>query len=147
MNTIKIEINWPKLRQELVPIIFLSMSHVWWTFNFPAYIRLGSPWNIIVSLYISGISIVSYIIAFSTANRCASYLSLDSFDDLPEAHIYSDFFKKLTRGSIVAIALITILFLWRIDFYGMPDLYYAAFYTHIIATFALWYRAVYRKPL
>ncbi len=146
MNILKEVINWPKLKQELLPIICLSLFQVWLTFHFPTYIRLGRPLSTIIPIFLSGISIITYIIVFSLANNCISYLNLESFDYLPGAQFYAEIFKWLTKVSIITIAFIAMFFYWYIDFYRMPDLYYAVFYAHIIVTFVLWHRAVYRRP-
>ncbi len=126
--------------------MILSVSHVWFTFQFPAYLRLGAPLSYMVCTLISGISIIAYVIAFSSANNCVSYLNLESFDHWPCPELYAEEFKKLAKLSIVAIYFMAMYFYWYIDYFKMSDFHYAVLYVHIILSFLLWYRAVYRKP-
>jgi len=140
-------INLPKLKQEFFPVMILSVSHIWLTFQFPAFLRLVTPWSYIVSSLVSGISIITYVIGFSLANNCISYLNLESFDQLssPQKHVKK--FKLLTKLSIVGLYFMIMAFYWYIDFFKMPHFHYLVLYAYSIMCFLLWYRAVYRKTL
>ena len=139
-------INLPKLKQELFPVIILSVSHVWLTFQFPPYLRLGTPWSYIVCALVSGISIIVCVIAFSLANNCISYLNFESFDQWPLPQLFAKEFKLLTKLSIIASYFMIMAFYWYIDFFRMSHFYYVVLYAHTTMCFLLWYRAVYRKP-
>ena len=35
--------RWDQFKQELFSILFLSLLQIWWSFNCPIFVRLGTP--------------------------------------------------------------------------------------------------------
>ena len=80
MNMNMFEGRWPKFKQELLPIIFISTIHIWWCFHFPAYIRLGSPWSTICEVGMSIAGVIAFAFMFSFPEKIAPYLKFDQID-------------------------------------------------------------------
>jgi hypothetical protein len=131
-----------KFRQELIPIIYVSIFQIWLNFNFPAFIRLGSPWNSIISLIMSIACIIIYIFIFSYADTYASYVNLEYLDEAQNPSTL----KNIERGGLLIVAHIGLFFAWHKNLYSMADMLYVLCYVHCFIAFILLYRAVNRKP-
>ena len=135
--------RWSKFKQELLTIIFISTLHIWWCFNFPAYIRLGFPWNTMLSVAMSIFGIVAYVIIFSSPQKFVSCLK---FDPIDESLFFGLIIKKIMRVWILVVYHISILIIWYKDFYRMPSIYYMLLYIYYLTFFILLFRAAYRQP-
>jgi len=119
-----------------MPILGLSIFQVWWTFNFPAVMRMGS----FCAAALTIISILGNIWMFSDAHRFRPFFDLETFDDAPHAQLLKD----RMRGGLLIMVHAVLLYVWYIDFHRMPDFYYVIWYAQCFVTFVLFYRAVYR---
>lgn len=133
---------WLKFKQELVPIVFLSTLHVWWCFNFPAFIRLGNPWGTLLSVIMTivGVFLCIYILTFT--DICRPILSLDYLDKDPDGPAL----KIITRISSIIIAHLGIFFVWYNNLYGMSNIHYAFAYFNFLMIAVLQNRAANRWP-
>lgn len=144
MKKIKIsQERWAKFRQELIPMVLLSTIQVWWCFNFPAFIRLGSPLNTIVSLISSIISVLLCFFIFSSTDNYAPYSNLEYLDEVPISHRH--IFKNIIRISFATIFNLGIFFAWYNNLYGMSNFYYAFSYIYFLIAIALMARAANRR--
>lgn len=132
-----------KYRQESFSIWFLSITHVIYSYKFPMYARFGEPWSTIMWLAVSGISIVAYVLMFSSAHTYIEYFEPKASYLLP----YGQVFKNCAYLFVALIGLGAMYYFWRIDYYHMPTLDYILLYGHLILTFILFYRAVYREAV
>ena len=136
--------RWSKFKQELPSIIFLSIIQIWCVFNFPLFIRLGSPWSVIFSVFVSVISVIVCIYMFSFSDKYALLINLDYLNNAPYGHIL----KNITRIWFITIAMIAhvVMFVvWYKDFYHMPSIYYAIAYIYCVMFFVLLFRAAKRN--
>ncbi len=177
MKKIKIsQERWAKFRQELIPMVLLSTVQVWWCFNFPAFIRLGSPLNTIVSLISSILSVFLYFFIFSSADNYAPYSNLEYLDEVPPSHRHiceepaqlaaghlrgcereclarqasgnstRATFKNIIRISFATVFHLGIFLVWYNNLYGMSNVYYAFSYIYCLIAVALMARAANRRP-
>lgn len=143
MNTLFKE-RWPKLKQELVPLVLLSTIQVWWNFNFSLFVKLGTPWSTIVSIATSIMGTLVYVYVFAYADII--FGNDDSDYTMPpyaEAIQMAKTFQKIIIVGIVSFAM---AYIWHKNLYSMSNLYYALFYTYCILGFVLIWRASHRKP-
>jgi hypothetical protein len=95
-----------KFKQELIPIACLSIIQVWWSFKYPVYIRLGTPWSIIVTILVSIIGIMNAVYTFSHIEELSPlFFNLKALDGMP----YESIFKKISV--IWSISVVVIVFL------------------------------------
>ena len=134
--------RWSKFKQELLPILYLSAIQIWWSFNNPAYMRLNSPWNTIVSTMISIVGIACVVVSFSFADKFSPFPNLDYLIDAPFGRIS----KKIKAILYIAVSHISILFVWYKDFYHASNDYYAITYIFMVLVLALLYQAKHRWP-
>ncbi len=135
--------RWSKFREELLPILYVSAIQVWWLFNFsPKFMRLGSPWNVILITIQTITAISTTIFAFSFADKLPRFINLEYLDAFPHAQT----FKMIQRMCLLASFVIGVFFVWYKDFYGMSNMGYFLLYSFWIITFILLYRAAYRVP-
>jgi len=134
--------RWSKFKQELIPIIYVSTFQIWWNFNFPPIIRLGTPWSTVLGLSLSIVITFVYIFTFSFADKYASQFNLEYLDGAPEP--YGPILKKIERIGLIAIAHISMFFVWYNDLYGMSNIYYALCYAYCLTGFVLMARAINR---
>lgn len=135
--------RWPKFKQELFPILFLSIVQIWWNFNFPAFMRLATPWYIMVAICSSIVSTVLIMYAFLCAKTYPRRFNAESLDK----QSYDSIFKNFDKICLILVAHITILLMWYNDVYGMSNLQYFLFYMYGFMMFALLHRAMNREPL
>ena len=135
--------HWSKFKQELLPIVYVSAIQIWFLFNFPPrFMRLGSPWNVILITLQIIIAVSCTIFIFSFADKLEPFISLKYLDAFPHAQT----FKMIQRIWLLAIFVIGAFFVWYKDFYGMSNMGYLLLYSFWIITFILLYRAAYRAP-
>jgi hypothetical protein len=126
------------LRRELPVIIFVTTLHMWLCFHFPAYIRLGFPSGYIVSMAMSILGVVAYVIMFTFPQQIVSYLKFEQVDEtLPGGHIL----KKFMPVWIIAVYNISMFVMWYKDFYRMPTAYYMMLYMYCVLVYVLLFRA------
>jgi hypothetical protein len=128
--------SYHKLKQEFISVLGLSLFQIWWNFNFPAVIRLGSFYALMLSV----VTTISYAWLFSDAQRFRPMLELETFDDAPNAQLLKDFM----RAGWLIIAHIVMLYMWYINYFLMPSIYYVIWYAHCLITFTVLYIAAYR---
>lgn len=130
-----------KLKRELPAIIFISTIHLWWCFNFPAYVRLGFPLNYILSLFMSIFGVVVYAVMFTAPQKIVSCLK---FDQIDETVFGGHILKRIMPIWIIFVYHITMLVMWYKDFYHMPGIYYAILYVYCVVVYLLLFRAARR---
>lgn len=133
--------RWSKFKQELPSILYLSVTQIWWNFQFPAIIRLGTPSSTIISITLSVLTTCFYIILFLDRDKYAAQMDCDFLIN------NSISYRSFSKWIMLTAACFTMLFVWYIDFYHMSNMFYALFYTHCFIAFVLFYRAVYREDL
>lgn len=127
-----------QLKQELLPLLYLSLVQIWWNFNFPAFVRLGNPLSYIVSVSMSIISTLAFISVFLFPEKYAPSFNFEYLDAAPNASIL----KKIHSIWLIIVINFSMFFLWYKDFYGMSNTYYILCYTHWIITFVLIAQAI-----
>jgi hypothetical protein len=138
--------RWPKFKQELIPIIYISILNTIANFKLsPFTMKLASPWNIILGTVVSvlGAIIIAYGFTFADiwGPRFAVYPP--SFDEGP----YQEVFKKIYRSIPIAVAHIGFFICWYKDYNRMSNAHYAADYVICITSWILLYRAMYSEPV
>jgi len=139
------QFNASKFKQKLPAIILLSATQLLLSLTFPSYKSLGRFACYTINLIVGFLSIYIYILAFSSADKFKFYIDFDGFDDLLNAQFYAKRAKLITKLTLLSIAIVSMHFLWRNDYYCMPSLHYAFLYSHIAISFSLFYRAAHRK--
>ncbi len=134
--------RWSKFKQELLTIIFISTIHIWWIFNFPAYMRLGSFYTNILGICMGIFGVILYAFIFSYPKKCVACLKFEQID----TELCGYTFKKVMRILIAAFVAILLLILWYKDFYRMPSIYYILLYIYYVTFFVLLFRAANRQP-
>ncbi len=134
--------RWSKIKQELLPIIYLSVIQIWWSFNFPLYARAGAPWTTILGVGMSILGVVMYAIIFSSPQKFVTYLK---FDQIDEALLYGHIIKKFMRLWMVIVGFLTMLIMWYKNVYHMPSVYYVLIYIHFTVFYILLFRAANRE--
>ena len=135
--------RWAKFKQELLPILYVSIIQVWWFFKFPpTFMQVATPWNTVLMIIQSIIGISCTIFVFSFADNRLVLFNLAHLDAFPHAQVL----KKIQRTIFIAAIVIGALLAWYKDFYGMSNLAYLLLYSFWIITFILLYRAAYRVP-
>lgn len=134
---------WPKFKQELLPILFLSLVQIWWNFNFPFFMRLGTPWNSMTAICSSIVSTALIIYAFSCVKGYPRRFNGDGLEKEP----YDFIFKNIDRICFAIVANTGMFFIWYNDVYSMSNLQYFLFYAYGFIMFALLHRAMNRMPL
>lgn len=104
--------------------------------------RLGKPLSAIVSLGLSILCTLGYIIIFTRVDSFFNLNYLDYLDEAPEPYgvILRDIYKVL----LILTNIIAMFVLWYKDYYGMSNTWYALLYTYWLVAFLLIFRAKYR---
>jgi hypothetical protein len=119
--------RWSKFKQELIPIIYLSILNTVWSFNLsPLTMRLTSPWNTLLATIMSITGAIAVAYGFTFANTLAPYLDppLHHLDAAP----YSETLKKIHRIGLVVAAHLVFLICCYKDPYRMSSAHYATSY-------------------
>ena len=130
--------RWPQFRQECISIVYLSCVHVWWSFNFPAYVRLGTSWSAILGVIASIGATFLTLYIFLFPEKHPPYLNF--VDVAPSMRL----FTNILRACNVALFHAMAFFVWYNDLYGMSNFYYCLCYAHFYISFVLMHRAVQR---
>jgi hypothetical protein len=128
-----IEKYWVKLKQNIAALLYLCVIQTWWNFKFPAFIRLGTPWNILVS---TGLSIACILIYFSIFVYPEKYAPSFNLEYLNEAPISWNL-KQIHRMLFFLLMHSAFFYMWYMDFYHMPSLYYLFWYVHCAIVFII----------
>ena len=149
MNTV--QNRWSKFKQEFFIILYVSITQIWFNFKFPAFIKLGTPLNTMVSLSCSMVTTLCYIIIFSHADLYLAQFKQMQYNQKKCNDAQEDYYIKIIQKALqttLFLAAHTIFFyIWIYDFYGASNLYYALFYVHCVTIFLLMARAINRQPL
>jgi len=124
---------WGKLKYNSFPHAYLCIMQTWLSLYFPAFVRLGSPWNTLISLWMSIGCMGIYISIYMFPELYAPSFNLHYLDDAPHPSIL----KKIHRASLIGIMHVAFFYMWYRDFYRAPHLYYIICYVHWVITFAL----------
>jgi uncharacterized membrane protein len=135
--------RWSKFKQELIPIIYLSILQTGWNFNRPLIMRFKSPWSIILATIMSIVGIMVTAYGFTFADTFAPYFNLHHLDAAP----YSETLKKIHRTSLIIVVHIILFVAWYKDFYRMSSVHYAISYVICLTTCILFYRAMRSEPI
>ncbi len=142
MNTL--QTHWSKFKQEYISILYVSIIQIWFNFKFPAFIKLGTPLNTIVSLSCSIATTLCYMIVFSHANIYLSQYNLEGSNNTQEK--YKKTAQKALQIGLFIWAHILFFYMWRHNYYDMSAFFYALFYVHCLTVFLLIARAITRQP-
>jgi hypothetical protein len=129
---------WPKFKQELVPIVYLSTVQVWMILNFPLYVKMGSFWMASISIA----SVILCVALFSSIDKYAHCFDLSYLDHIPNGQLL----KTIQKAIIIGSCLIGMFFIWYKNLYGLPNAGYALLYIHFFIAFVLIKRAAERSP-
>lgn len=88
-----------KFKQELIPIICLSIIQIWWSFKFPVFERLGAPWHTLAAIIVSIAGITAIVYLLSGADKYTSQFNLEYLDGAPNA----SFLKKLEKILLLSL--------------------------------------------
>lgn len=135
------EDRFAKFRQELAPILLVSILSVVWAFKAPFILRLAAPWGTILAVTSSLIGIACTVLLFTFADKLAPFMRLQHLD----AHPYGQMIKI---GQIITYAIIVLelFFMWYKDLWHMSNLHYAFVYGFMALIFASFYNAMNREP-
>ena len=135
--------RWSKFKQELLPIVYVSVIQLWWLYKFPpTFLQVGAPWDAVILLGQSVTAIICTVFVFSYADKLKPFANLEYINSFP--HLQT--FKTIQRASLLIAAIIGAFFLWYKDIYHMSNTAYILLYLFWGFTFALLYRAAYRVP-
>ena len=137
----KLNARWAKFKQELVPIIYVSVVQIWWSFNIQA-IRLEAPWNTVWAVINSVIGIICTIFMFSFADTFAPYFNLNYLNEFP----YGSILKKIEKAILIIVVHIVLFFIWYYDICHVSNAHYVLAYIGCLITFISFYRAIHRVP-
>jgi hypothetical protein len=135
--------RWSKFKQELIPIIYLSILHVVWVFNYTSTMRFTSPLSIVLATMASIAGILANVYCFTFADTFAPGLDLPYLDAVP----YSETWKKIHKITVVALLHVGFLIYWYKDYDRMPNAHYVAKYILCLTAWILFYRAMRSKPV
>ena len=138
----KTNIYWDKFKQELISIVLISALNVLWCFVRPDYAHARAPWNTILPVIMSIISVACTVYIFSWANKLALYFNLDYLNEAP----YGALLKKIETVLLILMAHIVFFFMWYKGFYYRSNTFYGATYIISLITWLLFRRAMDRKP-
>ncbi len=121
--------RWPKFKQELLPIVFLSLFQIWLNINYEFY---GYPLNTLSTIYACVFGVIAFALLFSFADK--TFLKLS-----PNAPIAG-------KISLITTLTIIVMFMRHPSLYDTPTTYYVLVWSYRILVGALWYRAANRQP-
>lgn len=127
--------RWSYLKQEWLPLVYLSFFQIWWNFESPVFNRLGTPWNAIVSIMITIMCLLIYMHIIANPTKYVAVFNLD-YIDAPQ------WFKDALQISRIVTFNLVFLFVWYKDLYGMSNFHYIFCYAHCLLVFLLLARAV-----
>lgn len=134
--------RWPQLKQELPTFLYLSIFQLWINFNFPSFVKLATPWNIMVPIVMSVFCILLYFFIFAfpevTSPMVDDALRFADFTANPA------FFKRIYVGFFLLMYHVMYFFMWYKNYYGMSDRWYIILYGYTIIVWVLMYRAIAR---
>ncbi len=125
--------RWDQFKQELFSILFLSFLQIWWSFNCPIFVRLGAPLSTIVSTSLSIVGIFLCFLIFVFPEKYVPRINLEWLDDAPNSLLLKEIFKII----MILVFHLGLFYFWYIDFYRMPDIFYAISYVHCVIAFML----------
>ncbi len=138
--------HWPKLKQEMLTILYLSCIQILWFFNLPAFTKLEAPSNTIVPVVMSALTIVflSVVIAKTHAyvQSRGSNVSYFVFSKYPYGQILN-----IVHVVCCAAGLYIGMRVSNNYFYHMTNSWFIFFYINTLIATVLVYRAIHRKPL
>ena len=127
---------WPRFKQELPVLLYFFIVQTSLNFNFPTFVKLGSPWNIVVPVFSSIVCAIMYTIVLLFPQNIARQINLEFLGDFHDPA----FFKSIYRWSIVLLFHIICLFMWYIDYHRAPTMWYFIWYVHTVIAYILIYR-------
>ena len=130
--------HWPQFKQESTALIYLFIVQTYLNFNYPAFIKLGSPLNICWAVTSSIACALIYLYVFLFPENYAYLINLEFFDDFPDPILIKNIFK----GLMFLVANSTYLYLWHINYFDASNVWYAAWYLHNAIALTLVYKAV-----
>lgn len=130
--------RWAYVKQELLPLLYLSFVQTWWNFESPVFSRLGTPWNVISSIIITIMCLVIYM---HVVVNPAKYTAVFNFEHVNGPQWYKD----ALQISRIATFNLVFFFVWYKNLYGTSNLHYAFCYVHCLLVFFLLARAVNRE--
>jgi hypothetical protein len=129
--------RWLQFKRELYSMIFISIIHIWWCFNFPPINRAGAPLNIIISISSSVIGVLMYAYMFTYPEKCFPKWDNSYLENTPSG-------KQLKIFRLIFVILsgnVGAFIIWYKDVYRMPTIFYGFSYIYCCITFALLWKA------
>lgn len=109
-------------------LVYLMIAQVWLNFNYSAFMRLGSTFNIIIPTIATIMCSCIYSIIFLYPEVIPSPLKY--FNDFPNSKMY----KRLLVVSISFLINIFYLYLWHVNYYSASNVWYLILYIQYIVT-------------
>lgn len=126
--------RWPQIKQEAFPLFYLCLVNTWLSFQCPLFLKsAGGFSSTIASILVSIIGILCSIYIFVFPEKCAPSINFEHLDNFP----YGNILKIIQRGIFIAAMVVTMLFAWYTDFYGMSNTHYVLWYGHWVISFVL----------
>lgn len=124
-----------KQLKKVAALLYLSTIQTWLNFNYPAFVKLGSPLNFIASTFVSIICIFVYLYIFLYGkNFISKIVNLKFLDDFPD----SMFFKNIFIVGMLIIFHTIYFYMWQTH-YNISNVWPIICYLHCILTFLLIY--------
>ena len=115
------------------PWLYICVTQTWMMFTFPPFVRLISPFNLLLPL-ITNVAYLSILYDFFTSKE-ESPLAMKDLDEYP----YPDKTRRLIYTFIIITAHIGFIIAYRYDMYHMPDSYLIQLYIHnVVSTYLLY---------
>ena len=131
MNTYR---HWlSHLKQEIIPLTYLSFANIWWSFNSPVLTGLGVPLDTIMSVIVSILSVTLCFSIFLSPAKYASFFTITFLDDTPDP----DRWKKNYLIWVLIVLAFSLSLCWYYNLYNMSFTYYALCYGHGCVTYLL----------
>ncbi len=134
-----------KFKQELGSILFLSILHIWWSFNYSLFVKMNNMLGIFLSslMTVAGICVVIYAFIFP---RQFSFLRDQQLINAVAEEYRATF--KLLYITIAAIgAHLGVFIVWYYRIGNMQNMQYAFAYVNCVIFMILVDRAANRHPV
>lgn len=113
-------------------LLFIALQ-ILLNYNFPAFVRLGSPLNIVVEALVSVACVVVYAHLFLFPENYIRLINLEFFDDFQDPIL----FKSIFKGLMLMVCQVSWSYLWYIDYYNMSNEWYIILYSYYTFAFLI----------
>ncbi len=128
--------RWPQFKKQWLAIFYICVTQPMFTFNWPLYMRLQSPWNYIAATIASIAVIVGTSLLFLFPEFTSRMVL--QYEENPH---YLRTFRQFSFGWFCFMTCMY-MFSWYFDWYGLPNHIYALMYFQGLVLFFLMYRSI-----